>query len=379
MPWKVQLVIWTVLVSAVSTLQPERNSISQDNLTLKSFGGSPSHNVHKWNSSQPSLRQGFKDNYSFSNKKVQVRVSDAARSYLTSLWMTFVIPFIYTFVFTASLPLNFLAILIFLFKIGFRNPTVIYMMNLAVADLLFVLLLPPKISYHFSGNNWRFGSFLCQSVTSGFYAYMYCSVLLMLCISVDRYLAVAYPIKSSTWRTQSSATVLCLIIWFLAICGALPLFLTEQSVYVTDLNVTTCHDVLPLSVQQTYFVYYFPSLCILFFVIPLIVTTLCYVSIISTLHSASVVNHYGKRQAFFLAIIILGVFIVCFTPTNIILLIHYLNFFHAPSDTLYFIYMLSVCIGSMSCCLDPLIYYYVSSLFQNHLHHLFNSREIEGI
>ncbi|XP_051875907.1 proteinase-activated receptor 1-like [Pristis pectinata] len=381
MSWKVQLVLWIVLVPVVSGLQPERNSRPECNFFPRSFAGLQLHDLLKCNNSQQNMsRQELNGNHSHSSRSYKtVKVSDVARQYLRSKWMTLVIPFVYTFVFTASLPLNFLAILIFLFKLKFTNPTVIYMMNLAVADLLFVLLLPLKISYHFSGNDWGFGSFVCQLVTGGFYAYMYCSVLLMMCISVDRFLAVVYPIKSSSWRTRGRVVGLCLIMWLLAICGALPLFLIEQTVYVIDLNITTCHDVLPLSVLQTYSVYYFPSLCILFFVIPLIVTTVCYGSIISTLHSASMANQYGKRHAFFLAIIVLGVFIVCFTPTNIILLIHYLHFFHAPSDSLYFVYMPCVCICSVSCCLDPLIYYYASSMFQKQLHHLLHSMEVESI
>ncbi|XP_067885595.1 proteinase-activated receptor 1-like isoform X2 [Heterodontus francisci] len=311
-------------------------------------------------------------------KMAGVTVSDTARHYLTGLWTTLVIPFVYTIVFTASLPLNFLAILIFLFKMGLRKPAIIYMMNLAAADLLFVLILPLKITYHFSGNDWEFGSFLCRLVTGGFYAYMYCSVLLMMCISVDRFLAVVYPIRSASWRTQGRAVVLCLVVWIVAFGGATPLFLTEQTVYVTDLNITTCHDVLPLSTLQSYSIYYFPTLCILYFVIPLLVMFVCYICIISTLHSANQTNQCGKRRAFFLAIIVLSVFIVCFAPTNIILLIHYLHFHYAASDSLYFVYMLCVCIGSVSCCLDPLIYYYVSSVFQSKLHHLLYPMEVAG-
>ncbi|XP_048451331.1 proteinase-activated receptor 1-like isoform X2 [Rhincodon typus] len=298
---------------------------------------------------------------------IKVTVSDRAKLYLMGSWTTIVIPFVYTFVFTASLPLNLLAILIFLLKMQLTKPAIIYMMNLASADLLFVLTLPLKITYHFSGNDWGFGSFLCRLVTGSFYAYMYCSVLLMMCISIDRFLAVVYPIRSATWRTWGRTVVICLVVWLVAIGGTIPLFLTEQTVYVTELGITTCHDVLPLSTLQSYSIYYFPILCFLLFVIPLLVTSFCYGCIISTLHLANQTNQCGKSRAYFLATLVLSVFIICFTPTNIILLIHYLNFYHAPSDSLYFAYMLCVSIGSMSCCLDPLIYYYASSIFKSRL------------
>ncbi|XP_038661452.1 proteinase-activated receptor 1-like isoform X2 [Scyliorhinus canicula] len=298
-------------------------------------------------------------------------VSEEAKYYLLGYWTTLVIPVVYSFVFIVSLPLNLLAIFIFLFKMQVSKPSVIYMMNLAAADLFFVLLLPLKIAYHFSGNNWGFGSFLCRLVTGGFYAYMYSSVLLMMCISIDRFLAIVYPIRSASWRSRGRTVVFCLVAWLAAIGGTLPLFLTEQTMYITELNITTCHDVLPLSELQNYSSYYFPTLCFLLFVIPLLVTSVCYICIISTLHSASQTQQCGKRRAFFMAVIVLSVFIVCFAPSNIILLIHYLHFYSAPSDSLYFAYLLCACVGSVSCCLDPLIYYYVSTVFRSKLSNLY--------
>ncbi|XP_072403783.1 proteinase-activated receptor 1-like [Chiloscyllium punctatum] len=379
MGWTVQLVLWVVLLSTISALNTDKISRHNVNNIAKSFAGKfgiqRNNNVNRINNSQQNIsgflpRNGLNITHLSQPSVIEVRVSDTAKLYLMGSWTTIVIPFVYTFVFTASLPLNLLAILIFTLKMQLTKPAVIYMMNLASADLLFVLMLPLKITYHFSGNNWGFGSFLCRLVTGGFYAYMYCSVLLMMCISIDRFLAVVYPIRSATWRTRGRTVVICLVVWLVAIGGVLPLFLTEQTVYVTELGITTCHDVLPLSTLQSYSVYYFPTLCFLLFVIPLLVTSVCYICIISTLHSANETIQFGKSHGSFLAIIVLSVFIVCFAPTNIILLIHYLHFYLAASDSLYFAYMLCVSIGSISCCLDPLIYYYASSIFKSRLQNL---------
>ncbi|XP_078419630.1 proteinase-activated receptor 1-like isoform X3 [Cetorhinus maximus] len=386
MIWKVQLVLWVALLPAISALKDDTKPSCQGGFIPKTFAAKRiqcNNNVNGHNSQQnitgTSSRHGFNTSSQPSNfKRSVVEVSESVKYYLMNFWTTLVIPFVYTFVLITSLPLNLLAILIFLFKMQLTKPAVIYMMNLAAADLLFVLILPLKIAYHFSGNNWRFGSFLCQLVTGGFYAYMYCSVLLMMCISIDRFLAVVYPIRSASWRTRGRAIVLCLVVWLAAIGGAAPLLLTEQTVYVTELNITTCHDVLPLSTLQNFSSYYFPILCFLLFVIPLLVTSVCYICIISTLHSANVTKQCGKRRASFLVIIVFSVFIICFAPTNIILLIHYLHFYYAPSDTLYFAYMLCVCIGSVSCCLDPLFYYYVSSVFKSKLQNLLYPREVAG-
>ena len=99
------------------------------------------------------------------------------------------------------------------------------MLHLAAADVLFVCVLPFKISYYFSGSDWRFGSAMCRFVTAAFYGNMYASIMLMTAISVDRFLAVVYPIQSLSWRTLGRASFICLAIWAMAIAGVAPLLL----------------------------------------------------------------------------------------------------------------------------------------------------------
>ncbi|XP_078252924.1 proteinase-activated receptor 1 [Rhinoraja longicauda] len=386
------LVIWMVLAAVGSALQSERNSSSRINLSPKTFGGSRYRKISDSSGSQrrgpvpvpvPALRRGLNGSHSLGSQGNEMPAawqSETFMRHMTGPGTTVVIPLLYTLVLAASLPLNLLAILVFLFKVGAaNNSAVMYMTNLAAADLLFALLLPLKISYHFSGNDWRLGSFLCRLVTAGFYAYMCSSVLLVTCISVDRCLAVVYPIRWTSWRGRWRAACLCLASWLLSICGTLPLFLTEQAVDNYQLHITTCHDVQSFDDLHTFSLYCLPYLLVVFFLVPLVVNTVCYAKIISTLHSASAVNPQGKRHAIVLAIIVLCVFIVCFTPTNIILVVHTLNLFHGKGASLYFAYQLCLCLGSVSCCLDPLIYYYASSSFQDQLHHLLRSGQNEMI
>ncbi|XP_036384692.1 proteinase-activated receptor 1-like [Megalops cyprinoides] len=291
--------------------------------------------------------------------KTQFSISEQTKKFLTSSVMTVFIPTIYTLVFIISVPLNGIAIMMFVLRIQPKKPSAIYMFNLAVADLLFVLLLPFKMSYHFNSNNWVYGPVMCRVVTSSFYCNMYCSILLMMCISVDRFLAVVYPIDSLKWRNQQKALVVCSVTWLLAVAGVMPILLSEQVAYIRDLDITTCHDVLDINKLQGYYLYFFPIFSCLFFFLPLIITTFCYVRIIKALRNSKKfkVKNSKKTRAVFMAIVVLAVFITCFAPTNVILLVHYLQFTHSHGDTSYAAYLISVCMGSVSCCLDPLIYY----------------------
>ncbi|KAL1251111.1 hypothetical protein QQF64_018907 [Cirrhinus molitorella] len=85
-----------------------------------------------------------------------------------------------------SLPLNALALVNFTCRIQEKKPAVIYMAHLACVDLLFTLLLPLKIHYQMNASDWLFGEAACRVLSAAYYCYMYCSILLMMSMSVDR-------------------------------------------------------------------------------------------------------------------------------------------------------------------------------------------------
>lgn len=291
-------------------------------------------------------------------------VSEESKAFLQGHLLTGFVPTVYTLVFVVSVPLNLIATVLFGCRIRPKKPAVIYMFNLACADLLFGLLLPFKISYRYHGNNWIYGSFLCRVVTAAFYCNMYCSVLLIMCISIDRFLAVVYPLKSLTWRSPRTASVLCVAMWVLALSGVAPLLTSEQTLYLSDLNITTCHDVQDPDIVQFYHIYFFPIYSTVFFFIPLIFTVVVYGRVIQALAATNVDTRSKKTRAMIMTVLVLVVFVVCFTPTNIILMVHYVQLAHQSSDRSYQAYLLSLCVGTISCCLDPLVYYFGSSQCQ---------------
>ncbi|XP_061585011.1 proteinase-activated receptor 1 [Cololabis saira] len=291
-------------------------------------------------------------------------VSEETKKFLQGRLATSFIPTIYTLVFIVSVPLNLVAVVIFVRHIRPKKAAVIYMLNLACADLLFGLLLPFRIAYHYHGNNWIYGSFMCRVVTAAFYCNMYCSVLLIMCISVDRFLAVVYPMNALTWRSPRTAAAVCAAMWLLSLGGVFPLLLSGQTIHLPDLGITTCHDVQDVEKLQAYYLYFFPIYSSIFFFIPLVFTVVCYVRIIQALAAANVDNRSKKTRAMVMVVLVLLVFAVCFTPTNIILMSHYVKLAHKSGDSSYQAYLISMCIGSFNCCLDPVLYYFGSSQCQ---------------
>ncbi|XP_069034272.1 proteinase-activated receptor 1 [Embiotoca jacksoni] len=306
-------------------------------------------------------------------------VSQETKAFLQGRLATSFVPTVYTLVFIISVPLNLVAMVMFVRHIRPRKPAVIYMLNLACADLLFGLLLPFKIAYHYHGNNWIYGPFMCRVVTAAFHCNMYCSVLLVMCISIDRFLAVVYPMNSLTWRSPQTASAVCAAMWLLSLGGVFPLLISGQTMHLSDLGITTCHDVQVVGKLRAYYLYFFPIYSSVFFFIPLFFTVVCYVRIIQTLAAANVENRSRKTRAVAMAAVVLLVFVVCFTPTNIILMVHYVQLAHKSSDSSYQAYLLSICVGSISCCLDPVLYYFGSSQCQKQVAALFRCRRLARV
>ncbi|XP_056587646.1 proteinase-activated receptor 1-like [Triplophysa dalaica] len=298
-------------------------------------------------------------------------ISDDAVLFLKGSLVTRVMPSFYIFLFIISLPLNTLALLTFTCKIKEKKPAVIFMSNLACVDLLLTLLLPLKIHYHLNGSHWVFGEAACRVLTSAFYCYMYCSILLMMCMSVDRLVAVVFPVASLIWRSKRNSVYVCVLVWVLAIAVTIPLLSITQTFNVRHVGIT-CHDVLLYDdpADQKY-VNMFSILSILFFFLPLVVTLACYSTILNSLSSSGHLATSSsstldrRRRAVIMIIAVLIEFVVCFAPPNGILLYHCVLLatggVGGEGNTSYMTYMLALCAGSSSVFLDPLLYYYGSS------------------
>ncbi|XP_032425914.1 proteinase-activated receptor 1-like [Xiphophorus hellerii] len=319
------------------------------------------------------------------NKTLNGSLSEEARQFLTSPISTILMPSFYTLVCCISVPINLAAIVAFFKGIQPKKPAAIYMLNLASADLLFGLMLPFKISYHFMGNNWIFGWFLCRVVTASFYWNMYCSVLLIACISVDRFLAVVYPIDSLAWRKTENTIKACVTMWVLSFAASVPLVVSDQTAHVEELNVTTCHDVQTVE-AILWLKIYFIAICFCLFVLPFLVTVGSYTKVIWTLSSVArglQGRSRKKTRAVVMILTVLVIFVLCFMPTNCFLLAHYLLFEASnnaskATDSSYGLYLMFLCLGSLNCLLDPLLYYFGSSQCQRQLSNMLCRSSTKG-
>ncbi|XP_015281819.1 PREDICTED: proteinase-activated receptor 3 [Gekko japonicus] len=287
-----------------------------------------------------------------------LKLNNTTMEYLTSSLSTKLIPAVYLAVVLVGVPSNALILWMLFFRMRSVR-TAIFYTNLAISDFLFCITLPFKIAYHLSGNNWIFGEAMCRIMTVIFYGNMYCSILLLTCISISRYVAIVHPFTYRTLPKQHLTTFACGMIWTIVFLYMLPLSLTKQTYYLDQLNISTCHDVhSDCETASPFQFYYFISLAVFGFVIPLCIAIFCYFSIIRTL------KVYKNKWLWYIKIslLILSIFAVCYTPSNIILIAHQVNYYHSAGDSLYFFYLIALSLSSLNSCLDPFLYFLTSKV-----------------
>ncbi|XP_043959076.1 C-C chemokine receptor type 10 [Gambusia affinis] len=107
-------------------------------------------------------------------------------------------------------------------RLRLRSMTDVFLFHLAMADLLLLITLPLQASYTHRG--WIFPDALCNVMRACYAINTYSGLLLLGCISVDRYMVVARAQQMLRLRSQilMAGKVAAVVVWIIAILLSLP-------------------------------------------------------------------------------------------------------------------------------------------------------------
>lgn len=285
--------------------------------------------------------------------------------------------------------------------------TAVYMTNLAVADLFFVVSLPLRIYYYHyksahssssfssstagvsSSPDWSPGGTFCQLTFMLKYISLYGGIFFLVCIGVDRYFAVVHPLTQRLRRVGTarliSASIWCLV---LALSLALPLLRSAAAQHLQPCLLD------PSSRQNRAFILAALALVQVAFQLPALLLLFSYCSVVRVLrrqprrrsrqsarfhqhhhnhHSKTRQHrhhhHHSNRHQRTLTVIywVLGVFLLCFTPYHLNLLGYTLTHVGLLQSCLLAkatkaLHPVVLSLASANCCFNPLIYYVSSRL-----------------
>ncbi|KAL7865881.1 hypothetical protein SRHO_G00111280 [Serrasalmus rhombeus] len=307
------------------------------------------------------------------------RLDNETLSILQTKWSSDLTSAIYAIVTLVNLCGNGLSLWLLLVRTSPKTPSIIFMINLTITDLALGLMLPFQIIYLMNGYNWTLGSSMCNILTVVFFANMYCSILTMTAISVDRYMGIVQVMRFRERRQKTKYAIgICMVMWAIVLAILSPLETTDLTFYVQELNITTCFDVLKKDMlpTTTHWAAFLFALFVVLFLCPFIITVYSYIRIICTLVSSA--KNIQKSRAVRLAFTVLFVFVVCFAPNNILLLAHSVTklFF---DKSLYMYYKLSLSLSCINSCLDPFIYYFASKEFRRKMRQMLRLRSLSTL
>ncbi|XP_060935867.1 putative P2Y purinoceptor 10 [Limanda limanda] len=369
----------------------------------------------------------------------------------TKLWeqrMETMYTYFYLLLFIPGLLLNTIALWVLCRHISKKTKAVIFMINLALADLAHILSLPFRIYYYFT-HSWPFGRGLCLFCFYLKYLNMYAAIVFLVCISVQRCVFLLNPFTARQWRRRYDLLI-SVIMWVVVSLACSPFILMRSSSSVTNDSVSTqtiynmsdfldatstqhpsgyttqepywsvspsglvpvsnsssvgCFKDLPMRRLRPSLAITMIALAELFgFLIPLTCITYSSIRIVQSLNqrqtrdeqSSTSLNSSArsrlqsvtsngptdkvhdrltngeKQRALRMVLGCSALFLFCFAPYHI----NFLLYLMVSQDLVTHcgtrqavgqFHPVSLCIASLSCCLNPLLYYFLTAEFRSHL------------
>ncbi|KAM4696138.1 growth hormone secretagogue receptor type 1-like [Rhinophrynus dorsalis] len=118
---------------------------------------------------------------------------------------------------------NLLTILIFKRYKDMRSTVNMYLSSMAVSDILIFLGLPSDLYRIWKYKPYIFGDFICKFLVYLSETCTYCTILHITTVSVERYLAICFPLKAKIMITKRRVKIVIVSLWIFASLTAGPI------------------------------------------------------------------------------------------------------------------------------------------------------------
>lgn len=233
--------------------------------------------------------------------------------------------------------------------------------------------------YYYLYDSWPFGQSLCVISFYLKYVNMYASIYFLVCISVRRCQLIMHPLRYNSPR-QKGDLLMCIVGWLLVClcCLAFPLLRTnEQSSNSTDRGPPkpVCFAELPMRDIGVPVAVFLLVVAELGFIIPLILVLACTCLTAGSLRKqtvGAVLDQGEKRRALRMVLSCTVVFLLCFAPYHITMPLDLLVKAKILSDCtirdlILRSHTVTLCLASLNCSLDPIMYYFTTEEFWRRL------------
>ena len=147
-----------------------------------------------------------------------------------------VVPIIFGIITLVGFLGNVLVMIVVISNKHMRNPTNLLIFNLAVADLLFIILCVLFTGATYALPSWPFGNAFCKIYQYMIHVTLHVSAYTLVLMSLGRYFAVVHPVFSMT--TDAKCQVFCAIglLWIVTLSLNIPLLLDFAMLFSTHFS-----------------------------------------------------------------------------------------------------------------------------------------------
>nr|XP_023421116.1 melanin-concentrating hormone receptor 1 [Cavia porcellus] len=243
----------------------------------------------------------------------------------------------------------------------------IFIINLSVVDLLFLLGMPFMIHQLMGNGVWHFGETMCTLITAMDANSQFTSTYILTAMAIDRYLATVHPISSTKFRKPSVATLVIGLLWALSFISITPVWLYARLIPFPG-GTVGCGIRLPNPDTDLYWftLYQF----FLAFALPFVVITAAYVRILQRMTTSVAPASQRSirlrtKRVTRTAIAICLVFFVCWAPYYVLQLTQLS--ISRPTLTFVYLYNAAISLGYANSCLNPFVYIVLCETFRKRL------------
>ncbi|TDG97283.1 hypothetical protein EPR50_G00225050 [Perca flavescens] len=288
------------------------------------------------------------------------------------------VPVVYGCIFVVGIVGNSMVVAVIYCYLKLKTVANIFVLNLAVSDLTFLITLPMWATFTATGYHWPFGGFLCKASAGLVIFNLYTSIFFLTALSIDRYLAIVHPMRSRRLRTVLYARISCVVVWLFAFVLSVPTALTRDVLNITNYT-TVCAILYPATenVVRVKELLLAISLLksLLGFLVPFVIIITCYCLIGRALVGARHIQKSSRSRddevLRMLAAAVLA-FFLCWVPHQVFHLMQVLTQLTSGENCAILEIIdtampFTICIAYFNSCVNPIVYGFVGHNFRKNL------------
>ncbi|XP_053084226.1 urotensin-2 receptor [Pangasianodon hypophthalmus] len=251
----------------------------------------------------------------------------------------------------------------------------VYIVNLALADLLYLCTIPFVVCTYFA-KDWYFGDIGCRVLFSLDFLTMHASIFMLTVMSTERYVAVLRPLDTFTRSRHYRRAVTCAV-WLVSFALSLPtMIMIELRTSNRDgVEKRICHPTWQMTAYKAYLTVLFntcilaPGCIIGYLYLKLARTYWTSQTTVFSSSKASSGTKCPKQKVLYMIFGIVLTYWACFVPFWLwqLLSVYYFEHGKLSHKTMVCVNFIVTCLAYSNSCINPFLYTLLTRNYQEYL------------